>query len=81
MKTVFIYFRETPFEINNKFVLDFSYDEFIQNVDFQKNVNYYIASLDCNLILKEEIKKDKNKKLMNFPKKQVVIRKRSCLSK
>ena len=69
MKTVFIYFRETPFEINNKFVLDFSYDEFIQNVDFQKNVNYYIASLDCNLILKEEIKKDKNKKLMNFPKK------------
>ena len=69
MKTVFIYFRETLFDDNNKFVLDFSYDEFIQNVDFQKNVNYYIASLDCNLILKEEIKKDKNKKLMNFPKK------------
>ena len=69
MKTVFIYFGETPFDDNNKFVLDFSYDEFIQNVDFQKNVNYYIASLDCNLILKEEIKKDKNKKLMNFPKK------------
>ena len=58
MKTVFIYFREIPFDDNNKFVLNFSDDEFIQNFDFQKNVNYYIASLDCNLILKEEIKKD-----------------------
>ena len=58
MKPVFIYFGKILFD-NNKFVLDFSDDEFVQKVDFEKNVNYYIASLDCNLILKEEIKKDK----------------------
>ena len=58
MKPVFIYFKEIPFKDNNKFVLDFSNDEFVQKVTFEKNINYYIASLGCNLILKEEIKKD-----------------------
>ena len=42
-------------------MLDFSDEEFVQKVYFDKNVNHYIASLDCNLILKEEIKKDKKK--------------------
>ena len=62
MKPVLIYFREIPFDDNNKFVLDFSDDEFVQKVDFETNVNYYIASLDCNLILKGEIKKDIKKR-------------------
>ena len=61
MKPVFIYFGKILFD-NNKFVLDFSDDEFVQKVDFEKNVNYYIASLDCNLILKGEIKKDIKKR-------------------
>ena len=69
MKPVFIYFREIPFDDNNKFVLDFSDDEFVQKVDFEKNVNYYIASLDCNLILKEEIKKDKKQEIEELSKK------------
>ena len=29
MKPVFIYFREKPFDDNNKFVLDFSGDKFV----------------------------------------------------
>ena len=61
MKPVFIYFKEIPFNDNNKFVLDFSDQEIIQKVYFDKNIDYYIASLDCNLILKEGIKKDKKK--------------------
>ena len=61
MKPVFIYFREVPFNGNNKFVLDFSDEEFVQRVYFSKKTDYYIASLDCNLILKEYIKKDKEK--------------------
>ena len=61
MKPVFIYFREVPFNDNNKFVLDFSDEEFVQRVYFSKKTDYYIASLDCNLILKEYIKKDKEK--------------------
>ena len=68
MKPVFIYFKEIPFNDNNKFVLDFSDQEIIQKVYFDKSIDYYIASLDCNLILKEGIKKDK-KKLKNFRKK------------
>ena len=61
MKPVFIYFREVPFNDNNKFVLDFSGEEFVQRVYFSKKTDYYIASLDCNLILKEETKKDRKK--------------------
>ena len=61
MKPSFIYFKEIPFNDNNKFVLDFSDEEFVQKVYFDKNISYYIASLDCNLILREEIKKDKKK--------------------
>ena len=56
------YFKEIALDDNNKFVLDFSDEEFIQKINFNKNFNYYIASLDCNLILKEYIKKDKKKK-------------------
>ena len=65
MKPNFIYFKEIPFNDNNKFVLDFSDEEFLKKVYFYNNINYYIASLDCNLILKEKIKKD----LKNFLKK------------
>ena len=57
-----ILFKEIMLDENNKFVLDFSDEEFIQKIDFNKKVTYYIASLDCNLILKEHIKKDKKKK-------------------
>ena len=32
MRPVFIYFREAPFNGNNKFVLDFSDEEFVQRV-------------------------------------------------
>ena len=61
MKPVFIYFREVPFNDNNKFVLDFSDEELVQRLYFSKKTDYHIASLDCNLILKEYIKKDKEK--------------------
>ena len=61
MKLVFVYFREVPFNDNNKFELDFSDEEFVQRVYFRKKTDYYIVSLDCNLILKEEIKKDRKK--------------------
>ena len=68
MKPSFTYFKEIRFNDNNKFVLDFSDEEFVQKFYFDKNINYYILSLDCNLILKEEIKKIK-KILKNFLKK------------
>ena len=48
MRPVFIYFREVSFNVNNKSVLDFSDEEFVQRVYFSKKTECYIASLDCN---------------------------------
>ena len=62
MNPDFIYFKEIALDDNNKFVLDFSDEEFIQKINFNKNLNYYIANLDFNLNLKEYIKIDKKKK-------------------
>ena len=82
MNPDFIYFKELALDDNNKFVLDFSDEEFIQKINFNKNFNYYIASLDCNLILKEHIKKDKKKRNRRIiSKKQTSTWKRSSLSK
>ena len=61
MKPSFIYFKEIPFNDNDRFMLDFSYEVFVQKVYFDKNINYYIASLDCNLILREETKEEEKK--------------------
>ena len=58
MNPDFICFKELALDDNNKFVLDFSDGEFIQKINFNKKFNYCIASLDCNLILKEHFKKD-----------------------
>ena len=69
MNPDFVYFKEIVLDDNNKSVLDFSDEEFIQKINFKKNFNYYIASLDYNLILKEHIKKDKKKKWRNYLKK------------
>ena len=44
MRPVFIYFRETPLDKNNKFTLDFSDEEFIQEIDFLSKNKYYITS-------------------------------------
>ena len=69
MNPDFIYFKEIALDDNNKSVLDFSDEEFIQKINFKKNFNYYIASLNCNLILKQHTKKGKKKKWRNYLKK------------
>ena len=61
MNPAFIYFREIPLQDNNKFTLDFSEEEFVQKINFNKKKDYYIASLNCNLILKKYIKKIRKK--------------------
>ena len=48
MNPDFIYFKEIELNDNNKFVLDFSDEEFIQKINFNKKFNYYIASLHCD---------------------------------
>ena len=67
MNVALIYIDELPLDNDNKFILDFSTDDSTQKINFDKKTDYYISSLNCNLILKDEIKKDKKKKqLKNF---------------
>ena len=73
MKPVFIYFRKVPFNDNNKFVLDFSDEELLQRVYFSKKTDYHITSLDRNLILKEYIKKDKEKMIEGLSAKSRLL--------
>ena len=50
MNVDFIYFKELTLNNNNKFTSDFSDEEFVQEINFSTNLDYYISSLDCNLI-------------------------------
>ena len=55
MKPVLIYFRERPFK-ENKFVLDFSHSEqHVRSIEFEKNIPYFLATLNCKLQLKKII--------------------------
>ena len=60
MEPVFIYFKEIDFTDDNKFTLDFSHEEHIQEIIFLENKDYYIVSLDCYLVRKEHIEHKKN---------------------
>ena len=55
MDLIFIYFRKIDLKDNNKFTLDFSDEQNVQEVIFLKNRDYYVTSLNCNLIVKEHI--------------------------
>ena len=62
MNPAFIYCKESILNDDNKFVLDFSDEEFVQEVNFLNNLNYYITSLNCNLNLKNIVNDHKDNK-------------------
>ena len=45
MNPVFIYFREIPLKNNNKFMLDFSDEEFVQKINFNKKKKIIILQV------------------------------------
>ena len=59
MDPVFIYFKEIDFTGDNKFTLDFSHKEHIQEIIFSENKEFYIVTLNCNLVVKEHIEHKK----------------------
>ena len=64
MRHILIYFSETHLDGKNKFTLDFSNHEFVQEIEFLPKNKYHITSLHCKLKLKECIHEDeKIKKL------------------
>ena len=44
-------FIETPLEANNKFTLDFSNTELIYQINFSTKNDYYITTINCNLVI------------------------------
>ena len=62
MNPAFIFCEESILNDDNKFVLDFSDEEFVQEVNFLNNLNYYITSLNCNLNLKNIVNDHKDNK-------------------
>ena len=63
MRPILIYFRERHLDQNNKFTLDFSYQEFVQEIEVLSKNKYYITSLNCKLKLKRyNHEGEKNKK-------------------
>ena len=68
MRPGFICFKEIALGENNKFTIDFSDQDFVQEIDFLSNNDYYITSLDCNLEVKIIFMMIK-KKMKNYLKK------------
>ena len=64
MRPILTYFGETHLDENNRFTLDFSDHEFVQETELLSKNKYYITSLNFKLKLKEYIHEDeKIKKL------------------
>ena len=83
MNSTFIYCKESILNDDNKFVLDFSDEEFVQEVNFLNNLNYYITSLNCNLILKNIVNdhkdnKDRKKLIEELSQKSRLLLKRGA---
>ena len=56
----FIDFKQLLLGSNNKFTLDFLNKEFVKEIEFSPKNDYYMTSLNCNLIVKEHIDDRKN---------------------
>ena len=51
MEPIFFYFKETQFGGNNTFTLDISNTELINQINFSIENNYYITTMNCNLVI------------------------------
>ena len=54
MEPMFFYFIGTPLEANNKFTLDFASTELIYQINFSTENDYYITTINCNLVIVNE---------------------------
>ena len=51
MEPIFFYLKETPFKANDKFMLDFSNTELVYQINFSTENDYYITTMNCNLVI------------------------------
>ena len=62
MNPAFVYCKVSILNDDNKFVLDFSDEEFVHEVNLLNNLDYYVTSLNCNLIFKNIVNDHKDNK-------------------
>ena len=74
MNPVLIYQNETKFDFNNKFTIEFVDNNIETFVNFFSNRQYYIASLNCNVI-------KKNKTKTTFESSEENVKKLSTISR
>ena len=51
MEPIFFYFKETPVVVDNTFTLDFSNTKLIYQIDFTTENDYYITTMNCDLVI------------------------------
>ena len=51
MEPIFFYFKETPVGVDNKFTLDFSNTKLIYQINFTTENDYYITTMNCDLVI------------------------------
>ena len=71
MRPVLIYFRETHLDENT---LDFSDQEFVQEIKFLSKHNYYFTNLNCKLKLKEYIREDEKVKKLSAKSRFLLVK-------
>ena len=54
MEPIFFYFKETPTGVDNKFTLDFSNTELIYQINVSNENDYYITTMNRNLIISND---------------------------
>ena len=79
MRPISIYFRETHLNENNKFTLDFSDHEFVEEIEFLSRNKYYITTLNYKLKLKEYIHEDKKNKKLPAKSRLLLEKGAACL--
>ena len=76
MELIFFCFKETPLVLHNRFTLDCSNTELIYKINFSTKKDYYITTMNCNLVIAKDYGGllDVIKKFLT--KKSIVIRKK-----
>ena len=80
MELIFFYFKEMPIGVDNRFTLDFSNTELIYKINFSTKNDYYITTMNCNLVIAKDYGGllDVIKKFLT--KSQKLLEKRSSIS-
>ena len=80
MEPIFFYFKETSTRVDNKFTLDFSNTELIYQINVSNENDYYITTMNCNLIISNDYGGllDGKKKLST--KSQLLLKKETSIS-